>query len=431
MLPAGTFKLTIPGVAEVGEQFLANQPDAAKGDLDISRRIEISGEGPGETVIDGQGKVRIFDVHAPDGNLLLSDVRLTRGIGDFDKASGHYHGGAIHNHAYALLSRVVVDNSLSPPPGSLECSLQFSPAACVPWGGGGITNATNGVAGLNDVTIARNRSDVRGGGIENYGRLTVFRSTIAENTAPAGKGGGIWTGSATGSVTPDQTLIAQNTGGDCANEGGTITSNRHSLQGDSTCGFTGPTDRTGDVGFQSGLPGAPLHYALNSTSAAVDSGGDDCQGTDVRGVRRPQDGNGDDKTGCDIGSYERGGPGQPTVSISNAKLTELGGEGDATTAQRLPRIGILSFAVKLSKPSTEVVTVRATTDDRTARSGVDYLKRLARLRFAPGKTRKRFVVPVLGAALRRAGTETLRVRLSAATNARIGRGVAIGRIVAE
>jgi Calx-beta domain len=428
-LPAGTFKLTIPGGTEVGEQFLANQPDAAKGDLDISKRIQISGEGPGETVIDGLGKVRIFDVHAPDGNLLLSEVRLTRGIGDFDKASGHYHGGAIHNHAYANLAHVVVDDSLSPPPGSLECSQQFSPAACAPWGGGGITNASNGVAGLSNVTVARNKTDYHGGGIENYGRLTVFRTTVAENTAPAEKGGGIWTGGTTSSVTPDHTLVAQNTGGDCWREGGTVSENTHSLQGDGTCGFGGPTDQTTSPKFEPGLPGAPLYYALSSTSVAVDGGADTCQDRDdVRGVSRPQDGNNDGKALCDIGSYERAGPGQPTISITNAKVTEVAPAVATAAAAQRPRIGILSFAVRLSKPSKKVVTVRAGTADRTARAGADYVKRFAKLRFKPGQLKKSFLVPVL-ADRRAEGAETLKVRLTDATHAKLGRAFAIGTIL--
>jgi serralysin len=84
----------------------------------------------------------------------------------------------------------------------------------------------------------------------------------------------------------------------------------------------------------------------------------------------------------------------------------------------------------LSEPVKKVVTVRAGTANRTARAGLDYAKRFARLRFRPGQTKKLFKVPVL-ADRRPERTETLRVKLSAAKNAKIGRGVAIGRILTQ
>lgn len=436
-LPAGTFKLTIPGGTEVGEQFLANQPDAAKGDLDISTRIEISGEGPGKTVIDGLGAVRIFDVHSPDGNLLLSQVRLTGGKGDFDKASGHYHGGAVHNHAYANLSHVVVDNSVSPTTGqgTTYCDPQFTPAGCSQWGGGGITNASNGVAGLTEVTVARNSTGYHGGGIENLGRLFLKQTTIAENKAPAGQGGGLWNSATTG-VSPTHTLIAENTGNDCANLGA-IGSTGYNLQGDGTCGFTQPTDHTGGASFEPGLPGAPLYYAISSTSAAEDTGGEgenNCSGTDVRGVTRPQDSDGDSIVECDIGSYEKEAPGAAqavTLSVSSAKAAE-GGVASAA-ALRPPGAlkrgaGALRFTVSLSRAAKKVVTVRAATADRTARAGADYRKKSAKLRFAPGQTKKSFLVSVLRDN-RAERTETLKVKLSSATNATIARALATGTIV--
>ena len=64
-LPAGTFKLTIPPAApRSGSSSWPTSRTPPRRDLDISTRIEISGEGPGKTVIDGLGAVRIFDVHA-------------------------------------------------------------------------------------------------------------------------------------------------------------------------------------------------------------------------------------------------------------------------------------------------------------------------------------------------------------------------------
>jgi hypothetical protein len=425
VLRAGTYYLTISsGSFEYGPQFPSRvYPEG--GDLDISNAISIKGEGPAKTVINGLGGARIFDVHAKNpqvptsalGVLKLEGVRLTQGFGDYDSASGHFHGGAIHNHGEIDLSHVVVDNSSSPPVATTTSR----------WGGGGITNATGAKAALDWVTIAQNRSEYRGGGLENLGNVNLSHVTFAQNTAPAGKGGGLWMGENNqATVLPSYTLIAQNTGGDCSLEGGRVIDVYDNLQGDGTCQFSGTSDKTGDPRFVSGLAGAPVSYALSADSPATDIDTErTCEGTDIRGVAVPQDGNDDGKTGCDSGSYEREAPGQTKVSVTDAKVEEVTG---ATAARRLPRIGILSFAVVLSKPVKKVVTVRAATADRTARAGLDYAKRFAKLRFRPGQTKKTFKVPVL-ADRRPERTETLRVRLSAATNAKIGRGVAVGRIL--
>jgi hypothetical protein len=424
VLPAGTYYLTISsGSFEYGPQFPSRvYPEG--GDLDISNTVSIKGEGPGKTVINGLGGARVLDVHAKDpqvatsaaGVLKLDGVRITQGFGDYDSASGHFHGGAIHNHGEIDLSHVVVDNSSSPPLASTTS----------PWGGGGITNATGAKASLDWVTIAQNRSEYRGGGLENLGNVSLSHVTFAQNTAPTGKGGGLWMGNNQATVLPSYTLIAQNTGGDCSLEGGRVIDVYDNLHGDGTCGFTDKSTRTGDPRFVSGLEGAPVSYALSADSPATDIDTErTCEGTDIRGVAVPQDGNDDGKTGCDAGSYEREAKGAPKVSVTDAKVEEVTG---ATAAQRLPRIGVLSFAVVLSKPAKKVVTVRAATVDRTARAGLDYAKRFARLRFKPGQTKKTFKVPVLADRLRER-TETLRVKLSAATHAKIGRRVAIGRIL--
>ena len=71
----------------------------------------------------------------------------------------------------------------------------------------------------------------------------------------------------------------------------------------------------------------------------------------------------------------------------------------------------MRFAVSLSRAAKKVVTVRAATADRTARAGADYRKKSAKLRFAPGQTKKSFLVRVLRDT-RAERTETLKVKLS-------------------
>jgi hypothetical protein len=284
----GAFDLTIPAGAEAQ----GGRPSNATGDLDISTNVTVTGQGPDESIIDGLGAVRIFDVHR-GGVLNLRGVTLQNGRGDFDVASTHRHGGAIHNHGTINLDRVAVIGSTAPQA----------------WGGGGITNASTGKATLRNVTLARNSAD-HGGAIENLGQLRMTNVTVAENAAVpdmnpgdfSGEGGGIFTG-ADGDTRMVNTIVAQNTtGGDCASHGFVLSG--YDLQGDGSCGFTQSTDILDDPGFDPFGFGPPIFYPLAKWSPAVDAGNTNpgaCPLTDIRGEPRPQLGHGR----CDIGSYER------------------------------------------------------------------------------------------------------------------------------
>ena len=162
------------------------------------------------------------------------------------------------------------------------------------WGGGGITNGADGIANINESTVARNTSPNYGGGIENRGRLSMVNVTVAENQAPVNGGGGLWTASS--SMHISSSLVAANEGGDCLRPAGTITSGGYNLEGDGTCAFDQPTDLQGDPAFEAGLPGAPIYYPLSSYSPAEDTAGENnCSGTDIRGVDRPGQRRGHDR----------------------------------------------------------------------------------------------------------------------------------------
>jgi CSLREA domain-containing protein len=53
VVPAGTYTLSIPG---------ANEDGAASGDLDINVPLTITGAGAADTIIDGGGLDRVFDI---------------------------------------------------------------------------------------------------------------------------------------------------------------------------------------------------------------------------------------------------------------------------------------------------------------------------------------------------------------------------------
>ena len=110
------------------------------------------------------------------------------------------------------------------------------------------------------------------------------------------------------------------------------------------------------------------------------------------------------------------GLGTPEVSVSDSSGTE----GD----------GPIAFAVQLSEPTKEAVTVEWLTRDGTATSGQDYTLSRATLAFAAGETEKTANVPVLDDQ-EEEGAETFQMRLVQAENAELpaAQAQAIGTIM--
>ena len=106
--------------------------------------------------------------------------------------------------------------------------------------------------------------------------------------------------------------------------------------------------------------------------------------------------------------------GPVTVSVADARAEEGADE-------------TIDFAVTLSRAASGTVAVAYATADGTATAGADYTRTGGKLRFAPGETAKTVAVPVLDDA-HDEGEETLTLRLTAATGARIADGVATGTI---
>lgn len=109
-------------------------------------------------------------------------------------------------------------------------------------------------------------------------------------------------------------------------------------------------------------------------------------------------------------------PPLPTISIADVSLNE----GDSGTKSAV-------FAIQLSAPSTQTVTVNYNTGDGTARSGEDYQAASGALSFAPGQTTKSITVKINGDT-QVEPDETFTVSLSGAANATIARTVATGTI---
>ncbi len=273
-IPAGTYDLS-----------------AALGDLDITASPTISGAGSGKTIIDGSG-ARVFEIYA-GGFAYIEKMTIRNGEGGVSTAfPGHVHGGDIHNHGTLILVSVTVRNG--------DAST-----------GGGITNAGTGVLTMVNVTLRNNGAGnnagvdtVQGGGFENLGTATVDNVTIANNTASSA-GGGLWTSKP---MKLNNTLVANNTGGNCAVSSGAVegTGSGNNLDSANTCAFTG-SGAVVNANPLLGAADADDTLPLGAGSPAIDAGDSTaaiCPATDQRGVTRPKDGNLDGTARCDIGAYE-------------------------------------------------------------------------------------------------------------------------------
>ncbi|NML16107.1 Calx-beta domain-containing protein [Azohydromonas caseinilytica] len=89
---------------------------------------------------------------------------------------------------------------------------------------------------------------------------------------------------------------------------------------------------------------------------------------------------------------------------------------------------LLRFAVSLSAPSTQVVSVRYSNSNVTAANGSDYLAQNGTLVFAPGETTKVVEIPVLND-LNTERTEILRLNLFSPSNAQVADEDGLGFVV--
>lgn len=231
---------------------------------------------------------------------------------DFDDGAPEPSGGGIHNAAGAQLL--------------IERSTIFENIASF---GGGISNWGNMT--IVNTTISGNDASIQGGGIWNAGTGTILFSTITQNerkdfpnagSSRQSGGGGIYNGDPEypypGTLSMGSTILVDNFPGfgrEClsshpASQFTSLGGNLIGLLGVECNMVRQNSDQIGgsiDPKLASlGYYGGPtLTHALRSRSPAIDQGiNGDCPRTDQRGLVRPLDGDGDKRARCDVGAFE-------------------------------------------------------------------------------------------------------------------------------
>lgn len=355
-VPAGLYRLTIPG---------AGEDQAASGDLDLTRPVTIRGAGRDLTVIDAGGIDRVFESRLHAGDRLLLDLTVRGGRLAEDRGCGIEVSGP----TTLALGRVrVTDNRCTGASPALDNGggVFVANEATLAVGeslfdfnfaerGGAVYAQGASVVELYESTIADNEAAVSGGGLAGNASWTVVRSTLTGNRAGAAtffgaesearflastlSGNHAWAIRSDGAVALDNvtvvgtaafwalqvfaggSLTLRNTivanpllaGGSECQFAATTTSLGYNLFGDESCD-AGAFDRIeGDPGLRrlGWYGGRTRTHLPRSDSPAIDSGAPGAC-TDSRGdasleqreLARIVDGDGIDGARCDVGSVE-------------------------------------------------------------------------------------------------------------------------------
>lgn len=270
--------------------------------LVMSKTLTLASYQPLPTVIDGNNADSVIRVLWVTTALTITGITIQHGRAPYGGGIDNFQGGDVR-----LVGATIVSNTATT-------------AA-----GGGIFNY--GTLSIINSTISSNSALTGGGIATNFGTATITNTTISGNSAvgvAAQGGGGIFAGN--GDVALQNTIVAGNMGAfnpDCV---GAIVSLGYNLFGsDEGCSFaSGTNDQVGTATRPLNPQLGPLRYyggptptyALRTGSPAIDAGNPllpgsgpaACPAVDQRGVARPQSVNTSGPPRCDIGAYEYDAP---------------------------------------------------------------------------------------------------------------------------
>ncbi len=350
----------------------------------ITDTVTIDGSTAMSLTVSGDNKYRVFEIGS---GTTVTMTNMTLANGDLSGGSScpDACGAGILNGGQLALDRMIISNNdayqgggvyvaiggvMTMTQGDLMHNSATDGGGIYNWGrssvnlstisnntatnGGGVYNTASGWIESIDVTIKDNLAGISGGGIYNFGKLTLRRNTVFNNGASTanGVGGGVYI-LQTGQLTMTNSTVSSNSafwGGGVANTGqsnirnSTLSDNLATVGGglwinsfgvlyfsnsiiansqvgvDCSSGRTIPVSNNINNLVETGNCSAlfsddpklqPLDYyggetrtqAIPVESPAYNKGDNvTCEAKDQRGVSRPQDG------ACDIGAFEyRGG----------------------------------------------------------------------------------------------------------------------------
>lgn len=206
--------------------------------------------------------------------------------------------------------------------------------------GGGLnqeepTEAGDGFVGSTEITNSTFSGNTSvlcpGGGMHVGVDTTLTNVTVVGNSAPSGAN--IYVLNFESDITPGvltlaNTIVADGDGGDCEVEGDDPVSAGGNIDTDGSCGLDDASDQTVDdvgLGALAANGGTTLTHLPQAGSPAIDLAlAEACPTADQRGVTRPQDGDDDGTTACDVGAVE--------VVPASTPTTEPDDGVDSTTA---------------------------------------------------------------------------------------------------
>ncbi len=231
----------------------------------ISESITLDGSDANVTIAAG-GDFSAIVIESGVEDVIIQDLTITGYRDSSTGTSSIDNGGGIDNSGELTLNNVTITNGYA----------QY---------GGGILNETTGTLIITNSTICDNEAYYCGGGIYNYGNLTITRSTISGNDTGSdsdyGMGGGIYNNA--GTLTITNSTISGNSattsssfaqGGGIYNYQGNMTVTNSTISGNTA------TSSGGGIYLSSGTC-----YLLNSIIAYNynDSDYDDIYGTVTAG----------------------------------------------------------------------------------------------------------------------------------------------------
>ncbi len=301
--------------ATAGDIILIDDSLHTESGITIDQNVTIIGHGAAQTTIQAAASA----TSAPDRIFEVAEG-VTAGINHLTLANGSASaGGAVYNSgALAIDSVEIRDNQAGEFGGALYNTVTgtisligttlynnivSNTQIVTGTGGGALFNA--GTALIRNSTISSNTSEysltlASGGGLLNTGVMTLEHATIASNSSGLfGYGAGI-SNTVSGTISVNNSIIADNLGGDDCADAGSWTVVGDNLDSDGSC--TGFTVQNGSARLNPlAYYGGPVRtQAIQYNSDARDAASS-CPsfGYDQRGAARPFS-----TTDCDLGAFE-------------------------------------------------------------------------------------------------------------------------------